>query len=115
MPRALRDLRRRIIGQPIIPGMQSGITGAHGIVLVPPGVKLVRELVQRHRIRRALACACYRAWLHVRGRLGNERLVRNVRRSFRRHRFGLNRLCCSDDNHRDAEKKMIRLHVADFN
>src|SRR4030095_7443582 len=42
----LCDFCRRIIGQPIIPGVQSGIAASDWIVLVSPGVIVVGHFVQ---------------------------------------------------------------------
>ena len=44
---ALGDLTRRIICQPIVPGMKSGLAAADRIILIPPRVVVVCELVQR--------------------------------------------------------------------
>ena len=48
---ALRDFSWRIIGQPIVPGVKSGLAAADGIILIPPRVVVVCELVQR--------CSCH--------------------------------------------------------
>ena len=47
MLRAFRDFSRRIIGQPIVPRVKSGLAAPDGIILIPPCVVVVCELVQR--------------------------------------------------------------------
>ncbi len=44
---ALRDFRRRIIGQPIVPRVQSGIATAHRIIFIAPRIVIVGQRVQR--------------------------------------------------------------------
>src|SRR4029453_8609498 len=43
---ALCDFCRRIIGQPIIPSVQSGVAAPDWIILVSPGVVVLRHFVQ---------------------------------------------------------------------
>ncbi len=51
MLRALRHFGWRIIGQPIVPRMQSGVAAPDGIILIAPGVVVVRQFVQRRDCR----------------------------------------------------------------
>ncbi len=51
MRRAFRDFSWRIVSQPIVPGMESGLAAADRIILIPPRVVVVCELMQR--------CSCH--------------------------------------------------------
>jgi len=51
MLRAFRDFSWRIIGQPIVPRVKSGLAAPDGIILIPPRVVVVCEFVQRCRCR----------------------------------------------------------------
>lgn len=51
MLRALRDFSWRIISQPIVPRVKSGLAAPDGIIFIPPRVVVVCELVQR--------CSCH--------------------------------------------------------
>ena len=48
---AFCDFRWRIIGQPIVPRVKSGLAAPDGIILIPPCVVVVCELVQRCNFR----------------------------------------------------------------
>jgi hypothetical protein len=43
---ALRDFGRRIIRQPIVPGVQTGLAASDREFLVSPGIEFIRQLVQ---------------------------------------------------------------------
>ena len=43
---ALRDLSRRIIGQPIVPRVQSSLAAANRIIFIPPRIIIVGQLEQ---------------------------------------------------------------------
>jgi hypothetical protein len=66
---ALGDLCRGIIGQPVVPGVKPGIAAVNGEVLIAPGVKFICDLPERGDVR---------AGFGSRGRLRQQRLIRNV-------------------------------------
>ena len=51
MRRAFRDFSWRIVSQPIVPGMESGLAAPDRIILIPPRVVVVCKLMQR--------CSCH--------------------------------------------------------
>ena len=69
MPAAFRDFRGSIIGQPIVPGVQSSFTTLDRIIFISPGIVIVRELGQ-------LGCISTRALARHRWFFfGDQRLV----------------------------------------
>src|SRR6266700_2753585 len=105
---ALCDFGRRIIGQPIVPGMQSGVTAADRIILIPPDVVIVRYLVQR-RDRRVHALSLKGVGADARCGFRDQRLVRNIRVPLRR---GLCTAVARTDNEQNEndEEKVDQLH-----
>ena len=83
MLRALRDFTWRIIGQPIIPRVRSGLAASDRVILIPPRVIIVGELVQR-RSRHADILILESVGINVWSRLGDQGLVRNVWVTLRR-------------------------------
>src|SRR5437762_180130 len=100
---ALCDFGRRIIGQPIVPGMQSGVTAADRIILIPPGVVIVRHLVQC-RDRRIHALSPKSIGAYARGGFCDERLVRNIWVPLRRGLRAAVARTDSEQNESDKEK-----------
>src|SRR6266516_6969779 len=100
---ALCDFGRRIIGQPIVPGMQSGVTAADRIILIPPGVVIVRHLVQR-RDRRIHALSLKGVGADAWGGFRDQRLVRNIRVPLRRELPAAVARTDNEQNESDKEK-----------
>ena len=109
--RALCDFGRRIIGKPVVPGMQSGVAAADRIVFISPGVIIVRHFVQC-RGRRAHALIFKRLRIYGRCRLGDQRFIGNVRVSSR-GRLRMGRARSNDKQNDSAEQNMNWLHRCD--
>jgi hypothetical protein len=72
---ALGDLRRGIVGQAVVPGVETGIARSDGKIFISPGVEVLGQLSKRSNVVPAL-----------RGKslFRQERLVRDVRARIRR-------------------------------
>ena len=93
---ALRRFGRRIIGQPIVPRMQSGVAAADRIILIAPGIVILRQFVLR-RDRRIRVLIFKGFFVYRRRRFRDQRLIRNIRGS-------LNRRLCINAAEREREE-----------
>src|SRR4029453_3319084 len=82
VPGPFGNFTRRIISQPIVPGMKSGLAAADRIILIPPRVVIVWELVQHCRCR-ARTLIFESVGIDAWRRLCDQRLVGNVRITLR--------------------------------
>src|SRR6516225_348475 len=80
---AFGNFGRRIVSQPVIPGMKSGLAAADGIILIARRVVLLGELVQRCS-RSTHALIFESVGIDTWSRLCDQRLVRNVGVALRR-------------------------------
>jgi hypothetical protein len=108
MLRALRNFGRRIIGQPIVPRMQSGVAAADRIILIAPGVVIVRQFVQRRdpRIRILIFKGLF---VYRRRRFRDQRLIRNVRGSLN-GRLRINAAECEKKQSKKTKKTINGIH-----
>ena len=79
MPGAVGDRGRRVIGEPVVPGVEPGVAASHGILLVAPVVEIVRRLVKRGRF----PAGPFSVKSSGSGFLRDERFVRNIRHVLR--------------------------------
>ena len=108
MLRALRSLRRRIIGQPIVPRMQSGIAATDRIILIAPGVVVVRHFVQRRDC--GIRILIFKGiFVYRRRRFRDQRLIRNIRGSLN-GRLRIDAAECEKEENKKAKKTSTGLH-----
>ena len=109
MLRALRNLGRRIIGQLIVPRMQSGVAAADRIILIAPGIVVVRHFVQRRDC--GIRILIFKGiFVYRRRRFRDQRLIRNIRGSLN-GRLRINAAECEKEENKKAKKTCTAVHA----
>src|SRR6266566_3139135 len=110
MLRTVDDFCGRIVGQPIVPSVQSGVAAADRIILIAPGVVAIRQLVQC-RDGRAHILIFKSLFVYCRRRFRDQRLVRDIGIPLRRGLCAAGARTDNEQNESDKEK-IDQLHRA---